>query len=363
MAELKTELKTLSKSDPEFKKYLLGDFSKVHRAIPIQSLNVATETETVTFKIVPVQEIVPPPFFQKWAQILKLKNFVLLAFPIFVLLVKNELDQVAVNANLALLNVFGCVSLLAAMNLRNDYRDHLSGLDRVHPESGSRAIQLGWLTALETKTKSTLFVILGAFFGLPALIAHPQLSFVLAVTFILVGLMEASYRSGLKYRWWTEVLVFFLFGPIFTWGFQMGIGIELDFESIFVGIISGWLSVFVIHIRNFEAIMVNDQAGFFNSVSSLGFERSKTLLWFWWFVLIFGMDLFHWYFAHDAWLVSFVFITLGLSLMMLKIIHSIKSPVASNFRPALDRAYRLTLILISLWVVENLSYLLMKEIG
>ena len=357
------ELKTLAKSDPDFDKYLLGVFSNTQRAIPIRSLNVSTNSETVTFKILPVGEITSPPFFIRWAQVLKIKNFVLLAFPIFVLLVKNKLDQNAINPIFALMNILGCMCVLSAMNLRNDYRDHLSGLDRVHPDSGSRAIQLGWLTAAQAKKYSSIFAITGALFGVPALIAYPSLMFILALTLILIGLAEGSYGSGLKYRWWTEFLVFLLFGPVFTTGFQMGIGGAPDFETSFLGIISGWLAVFVIHIRNFEAIMVNDQAGFSNSVQSLGFESSKKFLLIWWGILVLLMNIYHWFFAHDSWLVGFVFVSIFISWMMWKIIKSIHSPVSSNFRPALDRSYRLTLVMISIWFLENSSYLIWKEIG
>ena len=186
---------------------------------------------------------------------------------------------------------------------------------------------------------------------------------VIALVMVLLGFMEGSYGSGLKFRWWTELLVFLLFGPVFTSGFQLGIGLSVDFESLFLGVVSGWLAAFVIHIRNFEAIMVNDQAGISNSVQSLGFESSKKLLRFWWVCLVLLMDAYHWFFAHDVWLVAFVLISMALSLLMFKVIRSIQSPVSSKYRPALAHTYRLTLVLMALWGVENLSYLIWKEIG
>ena len=356
-------LKTLSQSDPEFKKYLLGSFSKIERALPLQSLNVSTDSETVTFKIVPISQIQVPPFFKKWTQILKIKSFILFAFPILLLLFKDYLDQANFDLQLGLFSAFGAAFLFAAINLRNDYRDHLSGLDRVHPESGSRAIQNGWLTALQIKKLSVLFAGLGVLLALPSLFNFPQLFFLVAVVTIIAGIGMSNYRMGLKYRWWTEVAAFLLLGPLLTIGYQLSIGVALDQEVVGIGLISGWLAVYFVHLKNFEAIMVNDQAGFSNSIHVLGFEKSKILIFIWWIVFIFAVDVYHWIYSARNWTYSFVFITLGMSWILRKKMQTMKSPVSSNFQTTLRQLRKLAVILLCIWSIEILSYLLVIELA
>ncbi len=369
------EFKTLSKNDPEFLPHLLGSFSKTERALPVESLNINSGLETVTFKIIPVSDIHQPSPIKKWMQILKVKNFILLAFPIFCLTVKNSLDETNVRPFISLLNILSCLCLLIFMNLQNDYWDHLSGLDRLHPGSGSRAIQLGWVAAYEAKNYSWLFLFLAFSLGLPSLSTYPSVIPVTVVAFLLLlgspfihwltGFKNSfiiSKKIGFRFRRWTEVLVFLFFGPLFSTGFQVGGGHHVDLESFLIGIISGLSTLFVIHIRNFESIMVNNQAGFSNSVKILGFEKSKQLLWWWWVGIILVMGIHHSLFAHEAWMIGFFFISFGLSWNMLKTIRTIKSPVSSSFGLSLKRVYKLVLIITSIWIIENVSYLLINEL-
>ena len=61
-------LVTLTKANSEFESYLLGSFSRTERAIPVQSLNISTGAEQVTFEIVAIEEIQVPKLFSKWAR-------------------------------------------------------------------------------------------------------------------------------------------------------------------------------------------------------------------------------------------------------------------------------------------------------
>lgn len=357
------ELKTIAKSDPAFSSYLLGTFSKDDRAISVKSLNVATAAETVTFEIIPLAEIKAPFFLRKWALTLKIKNYFLLYFPMFLIISKNLMDNVPFDPRLALWSLLAATFLFAAMNLRNDFRDHLSGLDRIHPDSGSRAIQKGWITAHQAKNLSTAFAVLGIACALPAVIGLPELLLVIGVIALLAIFGLSVYPHGLKYRLWTEGFAFLLLGPLLTVGFQMAIGAPFDLESVFLGIITGWLAVYIVHLKNFEAIMVNNQAGFTNSVGIMGFEKGKRLMAVWWISLLVLIDVYHWIYNSLFWTVSFIVISLALSWALLKYLRTLTSPVASTFKIALDRCRQLGIFMIYLWILENISYLLVIELA
>ncbi len=341
----------------------MGNFSTSVRALPVQSLNVSTESEVVTFKLVPVSQIERPPFFKMWAQTLKLKNIILLVFPLVLLVVKNLIDSVEFDSALATSSTLGGILLFLAMNLRNDCRDHLSGLDRIHPQSGSRAIQNGWITAFQAQRLSGVFAILGLAFGLPAIVVFPKLLIFIFIALVIGLLGLRNYGMGLKYRWWTELSVFILLGPLLTVSYQLGIGAPFDLETLILGVISGWFAVFIVHLKNFEAIMANNQAGFGNSVSFLGFERGKSLLMLWWLALVVLTDLYHWIYAALSWTAGFLVVTAALSFLLWRNLQMVKSPVASNFGPTLQRAQQIAMILLSVWILESMTYLLVIEIA
>jgi len=355
------ELKTLSKNDPDFLPYLLGTFSKKLRALPVQSLNVTTEAETVTFQILNKDEIMTPNFLKKWAQILKLNNFILVFLPVFLVLAKCTLDDIAYDPLLALFSGFGAFALHAAVNLRNDYLDHLSGLDRIHPQSESKSIQKGWITANQVKFFSNLFIGIGFLFGLPSVLFFPELIFIVFALLVLGFIGIQSYRFGLKYRLWTEVTSYLLLGPFLTIGFQMSIGAHYDLETILIGLITGWFAVFVLHLKNFTQIMINNQAGFFNSITFLGFEKSKYLISFWWLGLIFALNIYHIFYSTLEWQVVFILISLVLTFKVYQAVLRIKSPVNSDFKLMLTNLHRLAVILMSVWVIEFVIFIAVIE--
>ena len=190
------ELRTLSRKDPDFIKYLEGSFSKTLRALPMQTLNANSESESVTFKILPVKDIVHPGFLSLWLQVFKFRYFLILAFPIFVILTKNLFDDAEMDGLLTILSVLSSFALLVAANLLNDYFDHMRGLDRVHPDSEKKPIQRGWVTALATKNWAVVYLVLGALLGLPAVFVEPGILFLVAAP-AAVGVVESTAGTSL----------------------------------------------------------------------------------------------------------------------------------------------------------------------
>lgn len=356
-----SELITLRKGDPNFERYLLGTFSKSHRALPVTSLNVNSDSEQITFEILPKAEIRKPVALIYLIQLLKLKNFILVIFPLFLILVKNLLDETITDAKTGLFSFLGVLCLHAAANLRNDYMDHMRGLDRVHPTSGSRAIQRGWIRAISVQRLAYLFLVFGVVFGLPAIIKYTEIQILVAFVALLGLLGLGSYRMGLRYRRWSELTVFLVLGALLTCGFQVSLGAGYDQEAMAIGIVTGWFAVFYLHLKNFDQLMVNSQAKFNNTVSWLGFEKSKNLLFFWWIIFLVLFNGYHILFASNYWawiigvgscLSSFAFMTS---------VKSLHSPVGSGMRQLLRQGRYLVLFNLCLWFLENLWYLWIVE--
>ncbi|MGZ5278920.1 MAG: prenyltransferase [Pseudobdellovibrionaceae bacterium] len=349
-----TELITLSKGDPRFPAYIEGTFSKDHRALPLQSLNVNTSSEQVTFQILLKAQIQPPFLGLHWLQVLKVKNLLMVAFPIFLVFLKNWQAGTLFDPVSSGLGAMGALFLMTAVNLRNDYLDHLSGLDRLHPQSGSHAIQKGWVTASQVRQWSFLYLALGILFGLPALIRYPQI-LVLVGVFTLLGIFGmTSFKTGLKYRRWSEWTVFLLLGPLLTIGMQFSMGAPFDSSVLLLGALTGWLSMFHLHLKNFEQLMINDQARFQNTVTWLGFEKSKSWLIFCWLVLVAGLGVLHFQVAEFRGGLLVFAVGLVVSGLFIRALLALQSPVGSQMKIVVNIGQKGILALMTVWTFELL---------
>lgn len=347
-----SELITLSKKDPRFRSYIEGTFSDDLRALPIQSLNVNTESEQVTFRVFPRQEITPPLWGLHWLQVLKVRNFLLVAFPIFLIFMKNLMDGTLLDPVTGLLSSLGALSLMAAVNLRNDYLDHLSGLDRLHPQSGSHAIQKGWVTAAQVRRWSFVYLATGILFGLRSLFLYPQI-ILLVGGFALLGILGmTSYKMGLKYRRWSEWAVFLLLGPMLTAGIQFSLGSPYDLEVLALGVLTGWLAVFYLHLKNFEQLMVNNQAQFENTMTWLGFEKGKAWLSLWWTAFVVLLLVYQALYQSVFWWGVMGLATIFVSLPLWRSLKSLKSPLGSQMKTLVALGNRLILFIIGLWMIQ-----------
>lgn len=349
------KLKTVHRNDPDFYRYMDGSFSKTERAIPLRSLNINSDFEQVTFQICPVSEIKKPPFLIFWSQVFKANNFLMIAFPAVLILIKNSVDQTLLDPVTAIYSFFAVLSLMAAANLRNDWSDHLSGLDRIHPQSHSHSIQMGWVTGRQVYLWSFFYLGLGILLGLRAVLLYPEILFIVGILGLLGLVGLTSFKSGLKYRSWSEAIAFLLLGPFFTLGFQISMGNQFDLEAILIGAVTGWMSVYYLHLKNFQHLIVNDQAKFKNTVSRLGFEKSKKLLFLWWIALINLILIYQWVYTDMLWFLLFLLIGLGLGFLQYRALKGIPSPLSSRVQQAV-MVGKSNLVVLTLLILLEATY-------
>lgn len=359
----KSSLKTLSRSEPEFQQYLLGTFSKAERAIPLQTLNANSDAEQVTFQIVPVSQIHQPPFFKKWVDVFKFRSFLLVGFPIFAILTKNLIDDVPMDPTVVICTVLACFAALVGANLLNDYFDHMRGLDRIHPEQMRKPIQKGWVTAFATRWWASFFLAAGLLLGLPALFLEPDLLWVVTIPAAVALGAWLTRQKGLKFRRGSEFLVFILAGPLLSVGFQLAVSGEYDIEALFIGVLTGWFSVFLMHLKNFESLLVNAQAGLESSVVRLGFDKAKKLLLSWWVCFLILFAVFHYVYALPEWFYVSLICPAIFSIAFFRQLKALSSPVGSAMSQLVKVGRTGAILVLSLWLVENLWLLLVVEFG
>ncbi len=353
------KLITLSKKDPLFHKYLWGRL-QMEVALPIQSLNVNSENEQVTFEVHDKADIQKPSTFVILLHALKLKNLIFVLFPLYALLVKTITVRTLDFPDLAMLSGLAAVFLFLAVSMKNDVQDHISGLDRIHPHAGNRALKEGWMSAQELARMSTGFLILGVSLGIPAIIAFPEL-LVLVGSLTLFGIFAlTSYSFGHKYRRISEWIVFFILGPLLSLGFQISLNGRVDMESVALGFVFGWLILFVQHLKNFEQLVVNSQAKFNSSIVTMGFEKARYFLMGWWLSFLLFFVMYHQTFAASFWTWFLGLVLFASSLPFMGSLLCLKSPLGSDLQKIIRQGRHLFLFALTLWILENVWYLIVK---
>lgn len=359
----RSHLKTLSYHDRDFRAYLLGTFSNTERAIPIRTLNVNSESEQVTFKVVPIDELPHVHFIRKWAEVFKLRSFILVGFPVFGLLVKNALDEIEMDPILVTTAVLSAFSILVGFNLLNDYFDHMRGLDRIHPDQQHKPIQKGWVTAMATRKWAVFYLFMGACLAVPTLYFEPSLVVYVALPTFFLLLAWLTRQRGARFRRGAEFMIFLLAGPLLTMGFQHAVTGRVDPESFWFGCLNGWFAVFLIHLKNFECLLVNAQAGLQSTVVRLGFDRSRVLMAVWWALYILNFLTFHYVYAAPEWFWASMVILPLISWPFFRSLYRLTSPVGSEMSRLAKLGREVAIGTLTWFVVEHLWIFLVVEIG
>lgn len=327
---------TVSRRDPEFTAYLDGSFSRTHRALPVRSLNVDTNSEEVTFEIVPISEIQRPPLIKVALQAVRASSLLLSAGPMLATFFYALSRGYEYSPLITFSSFFGVLAFHMSVNLFNDYGDHMKGRDRVRPRGGSRVIQNGWVAAITLRRAAWTLMTIAALFGVPAIFLststiHPVA--VIAVLAGLVGLEFAFQKFRLKYRGFAELLAFALTGPLLCLGFGWAMTGQLVPDFALLGCIYGAISLMYFHSVNFENIMTDSQAGVSTWATRAGFDSSKSFFYFTAALTVTFALTFAVFFGRDmAWVIAL----LAIGAMTYPLIEKVRS-VASPLSSALSR--------------------------
>lgn len=346
---------TLQRNDPQFLKYLSGDFSIEEIAVPVKTLNVGLDTETITFEVKSKKEVLKPSFFIFWSQLVKLNSFHLIIVPFLYVLFKNIADQRFFDPKSFWFASLALVFFFISMNIRNDINDHFSGFDRVN-DVKSRPIQRGWITASESALLSMVFLFLSAVAALPVLINQEEERRVVIVVLALITMGRFFKKNTYKNQLIGEFVLFMIMGPGLMSGLQVAMGSGIDTEVLAFGIFWGLAVLFLNHLNHFCHLLTCAQAGLKNVMTRFGFDHCKRIFIFWIIGLNILWILYHFFYASTFWS-WFTGITLVFwSIPTLIKIGGINSPLGSDLKEARLTGYKNYFLMCALLILEMTWY-------
>lgn len=348
---------TLKKTDTELKKYLMGTFSDSDVAIPVKNLNVGMTDESVTFEVVSKSNIQRPHFLVYWAYLIKLRSYLFVMVPLFFVASKNFLDERFFDPFSFMFSSISMFFLFASLNLRSDLNDHLSGYDRIIESTQPKPLIKGWVTGADISFYSWVFMVLAAVSAFPVFILQKEEIKVVVVVFILFLIGQFFKKNSYKNQRLGEFILFILIGAGVSSGYQVALGSGIDTEILFFGVLWGACVLFLVHLNNFSHILVSSQAGIHNTMTKMGFDKSKKFLIFWLLMLNFIWIMFHFFYASTfwSWLTGLVFIFWSIPTAIQ--FSNLSSPVGSDLSLAKKTGNKNFLLLVALLFIEQLWYL------
>ncbi len=209
---------------------------------------------------------------------LKRQDFILIFFPLFLILTKNMSQGLLPQILPFFLILPGLIALVFSLRFRNQYVDHLRGMDRWNPESAQSPLMLGKLRAYELNRWSLIFLILATICLLPLLWLQPEL-LMLALPGVVLAVYTQYFRiSAFKEKTYGEVLVFILFGPLFLSGLELAMFRRVQLSTLFDGFLIGLSSMFLLNLKVFSNFLFLSQLKSQNTLVKFGFDRARRYL-------------------------------------------------------------------------------------
>lgn len=322
--------KTLHRGDSQFLSYLLGSFSQYERALPVESLNINSDQESVTFKIVSLDAIDKVHPLRMWFEILKIKSLPLVLVPALLVALKTLSSGLPIDILSYGFAVIGTIFLYFGLNLRNDFVDYVRGTDRWHLDSSARPLQRGWMTAQFCHRLSWFFLTLSLLASLPIYFWHPAVLWVVGVSVILALVSRAFFQNSYKFKLFYEFYLFLFIGPALFFGLQLAAGTSVDRQLLFLSVVWGWLGIFFVYLRYFRNIVTNDHFQLVNTINWFGFERAKYFLSLNWGAFLALYFVYHsLYFGYFATLLT-SFGIVAVSLPAISHLIQLRSPMGSE---------------------------------
>ncbi|MCC2678296.1 MAG: 1,4-dihydroxy-2-naphthoate octaprenyltransferase [Pseudobdellovibrio sp.] len=348
-----TRFVTLKSSDPAYENYLWGDMPEV--ALPIKSYNLGTEEESVTFEIKNKNEINWPGWPRFFTALIKLRTYILVMLPMFFILCKH-----AASAEFDIVSyVSACVGVLllyAGFNIRNDVSDHISGFDRVNLDSTKKPIRLGWISARKAKQISNFTFAAAAIAAAPSLLLHPVLTIILSLVVIFTILAKFAKNNSYKNQLFGEMVLLNISGPALMYGLDFSAGASrIDGETGVFGALWGLIVLFIIDINNFSHIMTSSQNRIKNTVTKLGFDRAQKYLVRMWGAILIIWAIYTYNFQNYTVNWVFLAVVTAASVLFLKNVIHIKSPMGSGLKSAKAAAHKLFLLVTFVIFLQSLN--------
>lgn len=162
----------------------------------------------------------------------------------------------------------------AGTNMTNDYFDYKKGVDREDTYGSSRVIVEGRLKAKSVLNGGLLMFGLGFALGMVLVYYHGWQIFVIGMIGLLGGLLYTGFNVAYKYYALGDLFVFIMFGPMMVLGTFTALTGELDFNTFYVSIPIGLLTVAILTANNIRDIKHDRQANVATMATIMGAKTS-----------------------------------------------------------------------------------------
>ena len=293
---MSTRFITLTRGDADFLPYLSGTFSDDEVAVPVESYDVSSQKERVTFQVSPVQKLGAFQNVKLLSRLFRIEILpITLVPPLVVMFYPGFQNFVYWQVAVALLSI---IALHAGIFSLNDYVDHMTGVDRLGEKSGSRVIQEGDIKAYHALRFSLGALLLSICLSVPLILLNPVLLIfgLLATIFGAFGYVYA--RSGYRRLVLGGLSVFTVFGPLLVVGTAMLTQQDLDWtkhgvDLFWMSMIFGFCATMYSQSRQLSSQLVDHQVGIRTLAVRLGFDGAKYWLLFLSHITM-AMALFFW---------------------------------------------------------------------
>lgn len=232
-----------------------------------------------TFELMPLSTLKRPSPLHVWIKALRPETLVLSIAPMLAI-VSLLAREGLFDLGLTIQAFLGVLALHAAIGLFNDYHDYVTGWDRISEHGGARVIANGWLRAMDVKYGAWIAFGIAVIAGLPLVVTRFSSGVVVALIALLASLEFAVSKLGLKYKGFHEIVAWLMFGPLLTAGFYWAVAGRFDWGAASYGLLYGSLALLILHLKNFERILVDGRAGFRTWPVRAGFDSSKNFSYF-----------------------------------------------------------------------------------
>ncbi|MCK6598870.1 MAG: prenyltransferase [Bdellovibrionaceae bacterium] len=345
-------LYTVSKKSQNFEKYLDGTFSATDVALVLETHNLNSLEESITFEIKNRDQIVKPNWLQILLTLSKPYKFIYLFFPVLFILLDFLIHGVEFDQLTTVLSVISAILLFLGINLMSDFRDHLQGFDRVNENHKSKPIFLGWVRAIRVKQSALCLIFLSFLFSIPVLIAFPRLLFIVVITGTIIFYSLLRRKKSYRDHLFGDVFWAILVGPLLSTGMQVAFSGIVQLKYFLFGCVWGILIFFRIQISNFEHILSSSLAKVKNLVNYFGFEHSKKFLFSIWTLFLLSFVFFQAAFHHWLIWMGTVLIIFFMGYKQFRLLYKLSSPSGSEMKIVNEGLKVLWASMIMLWLVQ-----------
>lgn len=350
---------TVKKGSPEFQKYL-ENRSPDFRAVPVESQNINTDLEIVTFELKEIKDFNSISLSQKLIPLLKINKFLYFFFPIFYVVTISWVNGVDVDAGTLLLSWISVTCLFLAVNLRADYIDHMIGLDRILKKTSTKPVSLGWVSAYKVKQFSNAFFSCSFLLGIPIVLAFPATLGVMAVAAIVIFWAVLRQRQSYRTHILGDIGWSLLLGPVLSLGFELSISGKTSLATFLFGLVWSVVVFYRIQLSNFEVIMEASLAKIKNGITWLGFDKGKSLILILWGIVLILFALYHLVYFHWLYWISTLVISVGFTFKARTTFQNLNSPVGSEMGLFIKDFHQLYVLLTLLWCA-SVSFLFLIQ--